>query len=64
MEEKCIRYIKPANVYRYCCFAGSWPISKAEAASHISTWVLNEDCNIEILENEWVKVFAPTTRKE
>lgn len=60
MEEKCIRYLKSADVYRYCCSIGSWPISKCEAAAHISGWTLNEGYNIEIVENEWVKVFAPT----
>lgn len=60
MEEKCIRYLKPADVYRYCCSAGSWPISKAEAAGYISGWTLNDGYNIEVAENEWVKVFAPT----
>lgn len=63
MEEKCIRYLKPADVYRYCCSEGSWPISKCTAAAYINTWVLDENCGIEILENEWVKVFAPVKNK-
>jgi len=58
MFEECIRYLKPADVYRYCCSWGAWPISKAEAASYISGWVLDKGYEIEIGENEWVKVFS------
>ena len=59
MEERCIRYIKPANVYRYCCSWGSWPIPKERAKEYISQWILDDNYEIVILENEFVKVFAP-----
>lgn len=64
MEEQCIRYIKPANVYRYCCSWGAWPISREQANETLSTWVFDKGWQIEIVENQFVKVFAPVEKKK
>ena len=59
MKETYVYYLKPADVYRYCCPIGSWPISKSEAAGYISGWTLDDGYSIEITENELVKIFSP-----
>lgn len=64
MEEQCIRFIKPANIYRYCCSWGSWPITKERAAQFISSWVMDHNWNIDIVENDLVRCIAPEEKKD
>ena len=59
MEEECILYLKPANIYRYCGPWCSYPITKAEAEKRITSWVLNDGYEIEIWEKTFVKGYSP-----